>query len=164
VERSRLSPEITLGYSNMSIRGYQSKDGITQQFYDAGDRFGVYQLTLGLPIFNKTSKARIRAAQVQEQVAQMQVNVTKGMLSNQWQQLAEQYKKYAQQLDYYEQSGLPQAAMMTRNARLAFEKGSINYVEWTMLMRNAVDIELGYLQTLRQLNETIIELEYLTGK
>jgi len=31
-------------------------------------------------------------------------------------------------------------------------------------MNNAVNIELGYLQAIHALNNTIIELEYLTGK
>jgi cobalt-zinc-cadmium resistance protein CzcA len=148
----------------MSIKGYQSKDGVTQQFYDGGDRFSIYQLTLGLPIFSKVTKARIRAARVHEEMAQLQVSITKGLLNSQWMQLTEEFKKFSEQVNYYEQNGLPQAELMTRNARLAFEKGSINYVEWTMLMSNAVNIELGYLQTLHSLNETIIELEYLTGK
>jgi heavy metal efflux system protein len=164
VERSKLNPDFTLGYSNMSIRGYQATDGVNQQFYDGGDRFSIYQLTLGLPIFTKVTKARIRAAKVHEEVAKLQVNATKGLLSSQWRQVASAYKKFSEQVNYYEQSGLPQAALMTRNAKLAFEKGSINYVEWTLLMSNAVNIELGYLQTLHSLNETIIELEYLTGK
>jgi cobalt-zinc-cadmium resistance protein CzcA len=164
LERSKLNPEFTVGYSNMSIKGYQSKDGVTQQFYDGGDRFSIYQLTLGLPIFSKVTKARIRAARVHEEMAQLQVSITKGLLNSQWMQLTEEFKKFSEQVNYYEQNGLPQAELMTRNARLAFEKGSINYVEWTMLMSNAVNIELGYLQTLHSLNETIIELEYLTGK
>jgi cobalt-zinc-cadmium resistance protein CzcA len=164
VERSRLNPEFTLGYSNMSIRGYQTKDGITQQFYDGGDRFSVYQLTLGLPLITKATRAKIRAAKVQEEAAQLQVNATSRYLTNQWMQIHEAYKKFAQQVSYYEQTGLPQAALINRNARLGFEKGSINYVEWSLLMSNAVTIELGYLEAVHALNKTIIELEYLTGK
>lgn len=164
VERSRLSPEFTVGYSNMSIRGYQTKDGVAQQFYDGGDRFSVYQLTLGLPLITKATRAKIRAAKVQEEAAQLQVNATSKYLTSQWMQLYEEHKKYAQQVSYYEQTGLPQATLIMRNARLGFEKGSINYVEWSLLMNNAVTIELGYLEAVRALNKTIIELEYLTGK
>jgi cobalt-zinc-cadmium resistance protein CzcA len=164
VERSRLNPEFTLGYSNMSIRGYQTKDGITQQFYDGGDRFSVYQLTLGLPLITKATRAKIRAAKVQEEAAQLQANATSRYLTSQWMQLHSAYKKFVQQVNYYEQTGLPQAALINRNARLGFEKGSINYVEWSLLMSNAVTIELGYLEAVHALNETIIELEYLTGK
>jgi cobalt-zinc-cadmium resistance protein CzcA len=164
IEKAKLTPGFTLGYSNQSITGYQSKDGVTQQYYDASDRFSIYQLSLALPIFNKAVKARIKAEQVQVETARMEVAATSQYLSNQWLQLTEAYKKYAEQVEYYETSGLQQAALITRNARLGFEKGDVSYVEWTLQMNNAVNIELGYLQAVHALNNTIIELEYLTGK
>jgi heavy metal efflux system protein len=164
IEKARLSPEFMVGYSNQSIIGYQSKDGVNQQYYDAGDRFHIYQMSVALPLFNKAAKARIRANQVQEETARMEVAATGQYLISQWEQLNEAYKKYAAQVRYYETSGLQQAALITRNARLGFEKGDVSYVEWTLQMNNAVHIELGYLQAVHALNNTIIELEYLTGK
>jgi cobalt-zinc-cadmium resistance protein CzcA len=164
IEKARLSPEFTLGYSNQSIIGYQTKDGVTQDYYDGGDRFNIYQLSVALPIFNKGVKARIKAAQVQEETARMEVAATSQYLTSQLQQLNEAYKKYAGQVQYYETNGLKQAALITRNARLGFEKGDVSYVEWTLQMNNAVNIELGYLQAVHNLNNAIIELEYLTGK
>lgn len=164
MEKARLSPEFTLGYSNQSIIGYQTKDGVTQDYYGGGDRFNVYQLSVALPIFNKAVKARIKAAQVQEETARMEVAAISQYLTSQLQQLNEAYKKYAGQVQYYETNGLKQAALITRNARLGFEKGDVSYIEWTLQMNNAVTIELGYLQAIHHLNNTIIELEYLTGK
>ncbi len=164
IEKARLSPEFTVGYSNQSIAGYQTMDGVNQKYYGTGDRFHVYQLSVALPIFNKAVKARIRADQAQEETARMEVAATSQYLGNQLQQLNEAYKKYAEQVRYYESSGLQQAALITRNARLGFEKGDVSYVEWTLQMNNAVHIELGYLQAVHALNNTIIELEYLTGK
>ena len=76
----------------------------------------------------------------------------------------EAYKKYNGQVQYYETNGLQQAALIIRNARLGFEKGDVSYIEWTLQMNNAVNIELGYVQAIHALNNTIIELEYLTGK
>jgi len=164
IEKARLSPEFMVGYSNQSIIGYQSADGVTQKYYDAGNRFHIYQVAVAVPLFNKAVKARIRANQVQEETAKLEVSATSQYLNNQWQQLNESYKKYAGQVQYYETSGLKQAALITRNARLGFEKGDVSYVEWTLQMNNAVNIELGYLQAVHALNNTIIELEYLTGK
>jgi len=164
IEKAKLNPDFTLGYSNQSIIGYQTKDGVTQQYYGGGDRFNIYQLSVALPIFNKAVKARIKAGQLQTATTRMEVDATSQYLTNQWQQLNEAYKKYNGQMQYYETSGLQQAALITRNARLGFEKGDVSYVEWTLQMNNAVNIELGYLQAVHALNNTIIELEYLTGK
>ncbi len=112
IEKARLSPEFTVGYSNQSIVGYQTKDGFNQDYYGMSDRFHVYQLSVALPIFNKTVKARIKADQVQEETARMEVAATSQYLSSQLQQLNEAYKKYAEQVRYYETGGLQQAASL----------------------------------------------------
>jgi len=164
IEKARLNPEFTVGYSNQSIIGYQTKDGVTQKYYGSGERFNIYQLGVALPIFNKAVKARIKAGQLQQETTRMVADATSEYLANQWQQLTEAYKKYDAQVQYYETTGIQQAALITRNARLGFEKGDVSYVEWTLQMNNAVNIELGYLQAIHALNNTIIELEYLTGK
>jgi heavy metal efflux system protein len=164
VERSGLSPEFSLGYSNQSVIGYQTRDGVNQKYYDAGDRFGVFQLSVGLPVFTRAAKARIRAMKVQQDVARLEMTAAGRQLNAQWLQLMEEYKKYLDQVHYYEQTGLQHAALIIRNAQLAFEKGAINYVEWAMLMSNAVSIELGYLQAVHSLNRSNIELHYITGK
>jgi cobalt-zinc-cadmium resistance protein CzcA len=164
IEKARLNPEFTVGYSNQSIIGYQTKDGVTQHYYSGSDRFNIYQLSVALPIFNKAVKARIKAGQLQQETTRMEADAASQSLTNQWQQLNEAYKKYSGQVQYYETSGLQQAVLITRNARLGFEKGDVSYIEWTLQMNNAVNIELGYLQAIHALNNTIIELEYLTGK
>ena len=65
---------------------------------------------------------------------------------------------------YYEQSGMQQAELIIKNAKLSFEHGEISYLEWTMLMNSAVNIQLGYLDAAKQFNQTAITLAYLNNK
>lgn len=164
VEKSRLSPDVTIGYNNMSIIGYQSPDGVSQKYYGAGDRFNIFSLSLGVPIFNKAIKARIKAGQLNEQVSKLVTESATLQLKTKLQQAAEEFRKQERSMHYYEQTGAQQSELIIKNAKLAFEKGEISYLEWSMLMNNAVNIQLGHLQTLFQYNIALIELEYLTGK
>lgn len=164
IEQSRLSPDITAGYANMSIAGYQSNDGITQQYYNGSNRFHIFSVSMGLPLFNKASKAKIRAGRVNEQVARMNTIVNAAELSNKLQQRQEEGKKRLRAVDYYEKTGLQQAALIISNAKLSFEKGEISYLDWILLMNNAVGIEAAYIDAVNLYNETLIEIEYLTGK
>jgi heavy metal efflux system protein len=163
-EKAKLSPDIAAGYSNLSIIGYQSPDGVNQKYYSGGDRFNVFSLSVGVPLFNKAAKARIKAGQVNEQVAKLSTAVAAQQLKTQLQQAIEEFKKQQQSLHYYEQTGLQQAALIMHNAKLSFQKGEISYLEWTLLMNNAVGIELNYMDIMRQYNLSLIEIEYLTGK
>ncbi|MBK6827878.1 MAG: CusA/CzcA family heavy metal efflux RND transporter [Chitinophagaceae bacterium] len=163
-EKSKLSPEITLEYANQSIIGYQSQDGTTQQYFGGGERFNVFGLSLGLPIFNKAAKARIRAAAITEEVGKLTTEATSLQLKSQLQQAIDEYRKQEQSIRYFEQTGLQHALLITKNAGVAFEKGEISYLDWSVLMNNAVGIQTGYLQALLQYNLSLITLEYLTGK
>ncbi|WP_336515359.1 CusA/CzcA family heavy metal efflux RND transporter [Pollutibacter soli] len=163
-EKSKLLPDFTVGYSNQSIVGYQSLDGVTQKYFTAGDRFHIVNLSAAIPIFNKTTKAKVRAGQINEEVARINTMTTELQISNRFKRLHTELLKHQQSIDYYEKSGLTQAALMIKQADLAYRHGEISYLEWTVLMNNAVQIQLQYINIIQQYNETVIELEYLTGK
>lgn len=164
VEKAKLSPDITLGYSNQSIIGYQSTDGLTQQYYGAGKRFHIVNLSVGIPIFNSAAKARVRAAGVRQDIAKMNTAAAERNLLTLYEQLKQEYIKQQQALQYYEQTGLQQSELIMNHSRISFQNGEISYIEWTTLMNNAVSIRLNHLESLRQYNLAIIELEYITGK
>ena len=164
LERNKLVPDVSVGYNNMSIVGYQSKDGVTQQYYGAGSRFNSFNLTLAVPLFSKAAKNKVKAGQLNEEIARMNVKVTDQQLKSQLLQLTEELKKRQQQVNYYNQQGLAQSELILSHAKQNYEKGQISYLEWTMLMNNAVDIQLAHLAAWQQLNVIRTEIEYLTGK
>jgi cobalt-zinc-cadmium resistance protein CzcA len=163
-ERTKLTPDLSVGYSNLSIIGYQSPDGVNQKYYSGNDRFNVFSVSLGIPLFNKTTKAKIKASRVNEEVAKMATAATVQQIKTNMQQLAEEYLKHLRTVEYYEQAGLRQVELLFTNAKLAFENGEISYLEWTILMNNAVSIQLNYIYAVHQYNQTVIQLEYLTTK
>jgi cobalt-zinc-cadmium resistance protein CzcA len=59
LNRAKLLPDFNFEYSNQSIIGWQSPDGIGQKYYGSSNRFGTVQLGLGIPIFNGSTKAKI---------------------------------------------------------------------------------------------------------
>ncbi len=164
MEKTKLWPDFSVGYGNQSIIGYQSPDGMTQQYYGGKYRFHVITATLGIPIFNSAAKARIRAAQTNKAIAHTQTEAIVQSVKSNLQQWQQAYIREQKQLRYYEQTGLSQAEEIIHSADLGFSAGNINYLEWTMLMNNAIAIQLQYLDALQTYNHTIIELEYLHEK
>lgn len=164
VEKVKLSPDFTVGYNNQSIIGHQSPDGVNQKYYDAGHRFHFVNLSVGIPLFNSAAKARIRAGKINEEVAKINTMAAGAYIKSNLAQITGEYKKHQQMVHYYEQTGMQQAELIIRNAKLSFENGEISYLEWTMLMNNAVNIQLGYLDAAKQFNHTAITLAYLNNK
>lgn len=164
VEKTKLSPDLSIGYSNQSVIGYHSADGIHQKYYGSGDRFHIAHLSIGLPLFNGAAKARIKAARIQEEVAKINTNATEAYIKSSLQQLTTAYRKEQDNLAYYENAGLQQAELIIQTAGLSFENGEISYLEWTTLMNSAVAIRIHYMDAVHQYNQTLIELEYFNGK
>jgi len=164
VERNRLVPDFTVGYNNLSIRGYQTKDGINQSFYSGADRFSFYQLSVGLPLFAKSAKSRIKAMQSKEEAMKLELAAGSMQLQNQLTAATHDQQKLLRRLSYYETTGLKQAEQIMKNASLSFRNGDIGYVEWTVLMNNAVNLRIGYLDAVRAFNNSVIEIQYLMAK
>ncbi|MFT3945374.1 MAG: CusA/CzcA family heavy metal efflux RND transporter [Agriterribacter sp.] len=164
VESAKLNPEFSIAYNNQSVIGYQSPDGVSQKYYSAGHRFHFVNVTVDVPLFNKAVKARVKAGKVNEDVAKINTKVTEQSIRHAINRLLEEYNKQQHSLNYYEKAGLKQAEQIISSANLSFKNGEISYLEWTMLMSNAVNIELGYIDAIKQYNLTLIELNYLTVK
>jgi heavy metal efflux system protein len=164
LEKNKLSPEFLLGYSNQSIIGWQSTDGVNQKYYDAGNRFSTFQAGVSLPLFNRTVRNRIEAAQIKEETAKLQATQMQAQLGSDRMQWAQQYQKARDALRYFETTGMQQAETITRYAQQSFNKGAIDYLQWGLLMSQVVQIRLGYLDARKNYNQSAVQLSYYLAK
>ncbi|KIC91412.1 CusA/CzcA family heavy metal efflux RND transporter [Flavihumibacter sp. ZG627] len=164
VEKANLTPGFSLGYFNQSFVGYQTKDGISQEYFGSGHRFNSVGLTVAVPIFMKATRARVKAADINASIASIDADLTRRSLESKKRQLLAQQDKYRLQLDYYQTVGRQQAHALQEQARMAFTNGEIDYLQWTQLMNQSVTIRFTYLEALKSMNLNTIELEYINGK
>ena len=164
LERNRLSPDINLGYSNLSIIGWQTPNGISQKYYGASNRFGVYQVGLGLPIFNGASKARVKASRIGEEIAEVQKQQLLDQLSTQYIQLRERYLQHKNAYDYYEKEGLMYAKTMISQATTRLTAGDIPFAEWALLVSQSLQISISHAASLHALQMLGAEFIYLNEK
>ncbi|MCX2574633.1 CusA/CzcA family heavy metal efflux RND transporter [Pedobacter sandarakinus] len=160
VEQSKLLPEITLGYFNTTMRGFGADD----RLYNASKRFQAAQLGLGIPIFAGAQKAKIAAAKINEEIAGSNFEILKQQLNAQYEGAKTQYQFRLRDLDNYEKSVLKNADLIMVTADKQFVNGEINYLEWGILINQSINIRTSYLDLVRSLNQTVIQLNYLTAK
>jgi cobalt-zinc-cadmium resistance protein CzcA len=164
IEKSRLSPDINLGYSNLSIIGWQSPDGVVQKYYGAGDRFGIFQLSMGLPLFNAAARAKIRAAEVEADVAALERDRTERELQGRLLEARAALRKHSAALEWYRGQGLKEAETLEADATAGLSAGSLSYTEWALLMDQAVRIRLGGLDARDAVRKTLADISFITGK
>lgn len=162
VEKSRLMPDITLGYFNQTLYGtpnYQNFNEVAT----SSNRFQGVMVGLSFPIWAKPQLARIRANEAYKNAAQATLDFQQKNLRGQYAQAYQQYLKFKNSLDYYEKNALPSAQVITNNALRNYQSGNIGYIEFSQGLTRALNIQTNYLDILNQYNQSIINIEFLIG-
>ncbi len=162
VNKSKMLPELTLGYSNQSLMGDYNRNG-TEIFANRNIRFSSVTAMVSIPIWTKSNKARIKASKIQKQKAEEDAKYYQSLLKNQYEQVKQNYLKYRTSVNYYETKALPQAELIISNAKKSFENEAINYIEYIQGLDTGLKIKRNYLELINQYNQAVIAIEYLMG-
>ena len=85
-------------------------------------------------------------------------------LSGNYQTLIDEYNKYLGSVEYYEQQAIHEADIIVEQSTLSYKAGAMDYLEYILNLNRALEIKQNYLETLNNYNQTIINIEYITGK
>lgn len=160
LEKARLLPELTFAYSNMSIKGV----GADNIDYAYDKRFQAAQIGLGIPLFFKSFNAKIDASKLEQLMAENSLKTETNLMNAEWNKTNAQYSNYFKTINIYESKTLNNAQLIIETANKQFANGDINYIEWVMLTNQAIAIKNEYLNGVYNLNESIIQLNYLSNK
>ena len=159
VEKARLLPNVSLLYTNGSIRG----TGADNQLYTGFHRFQSVQLGLGIPIFAAAQKAQINSAKVQKLVAESNYAIGVQSLQSQFQTSQANYQKYLNTVAYFENTALANAQLIMSTANQQLYAGNINYLEWVLLINQATTVRNDYVEAIKNLNTALIQLQYVSS-
>lgn len=162
LDRKEFVPDFTLGYFNQSLTGTQEVDG-AQRYFSRSYRFQGIQAGIALPLFFSPLRRRVEASRFAARAAEAQAENAKVKIRADIRRALLTLTQQRASLEYFRNSGLPQARLIQQQSQRAFQAGEISYVERLQSARTALEIELGYLDALNNVNQTILELEYLTG-
>ncbi|WP_298412388.1 efflux RND transporter permease subunit, partial [Hydrotalea sp.] len=161
VEKAKLQPDFVVGYNNQSIVGWQLSKNRVEDYYNASSRFSSFTLGMGIPLFAKAQHARIQAASINEQTTKAATVAIQNQLSASFHKYAQLYKKYFTAVQYYQTKGIAQANVLMQTASLEYRTGSINYIEWSTLLSQAIALQNNYLNALYNQQMAVSEIHYL---
>jgi len=162
LNRSKMLPDIALGYTNQSLIGNYTVNGVNQ-FYGSNQRFSSFSATLSIPLWTKPDRARIKASKIQEQKAEEDAKYYQTILNGEYERVMQDYLKYKSTVEYFEDKALPQAALILSNSKKSFENDAIGYVEYIQGLNTGIEIKSSYINLINQYNQSIIAIEYLVG-
>ncbi|MFY9308237.1 MAG: TolC family protein [Bacteroidia bacterium] len=150
LQKSKVLPGLSIGYLNQVGPNQPTNFRI---------RYGI---TLPLWFWNYSSQ--IKAAKYQYQMSQSQYAIAQKTYSAEYTQALNDFSKYTGSLNYYEQTGLKQAETIISTSKRSYDAGEISYVIYMQSLNQAFEIKLNYIETIRDYNQSIIELNYLKGQ
>ncbi len=150
LEKNKFLPDFSIGYFNQSLDGTKGFQGV---------QFGI-----GIPLFFWGQQGRVQSAKIETQIAQSDYENYQNNLKALFNQQFQEYQKFSDLVNYYESEGLKEADEILKVSNLAYSKGEIGYVEYIQNLTQAINIKAQYFQSLNDLNQTVININYLTGK
>lgn len=163
VERSRMMPDFSVGYFSQTIQGVQDVNGVPRTF-GSGDRFTGIQAGIAIPLWFVPYTSRAKAAKIKQQAAQINAEYFNKSLSGNYKALLGEYSKYSNSVEYYEKQAVPEAVLIIEQATRAYKAGAMEYLDYILTLNRALSIRQNYLEALNSYNQTIISLEFITGK
>ena len=162
LEQAQGLPQVSVGYTNQSLRGNYELDG-RPTTYGGTDRFQSVQAGVAIPLLRGPQRARVQGAKLQEQAATATYQRYEAEAAAQLDELRTRLGEQRQRVQFYQQTGLPQAAVVVRLSQRAYKAGETTYSELLLNLERALSVRTAYLDAVLVHNQTVIDLEYLLG-
>jgi len=163
VERNNILPEFSIGYFSQTMQGVQDVNGVSRTF-GTGDRFNGIQVGISIPLWFVPYTSKAKAARIKEIVAKTDADYyEKSMLGN-YRELLGEYTKFNNSVEYYEKQAVPEANIIIDQATRSYKAGAMDYLDYIQNLNRALDIKENYLDALNSYNQTIINIEFISGK
>ncbi len=163
LEKAQGLPEFTLGYTNQSLTGFQQIDG-REQYFGAGRRFHAAGIGVSIPLTYGATRARMQSLDYRRQAAESAALQQRRQYDTTLDNALREYARLLDQYGYFRDTALPNAREIIRAARLGYDTGDITYVEYLFSLQTATDTELRYLQTIQELNQSVIDIYSLLNQ
>lgn len=141
-------PEFSLGYFNQSIRPDFNLQGLTAN--------------VAIPLWRQAQKARIEKARLDEQIAANQLTQQQSEWQRERNLARRQVDQLQRQLSNQGRDLRQQAERIRQLTEAQFTQGEVDYFRYAQSLSAALQNELDYLDLIRQYNQAVLQLSFLT--
>ncbi len=145
VEQSRFFPEISGGYTNKSITPEHNLNS--------------WEIGISFPLFFIPQKSKIKQAKISSKIARKEADDAIIQINGRINELKVSIANYKRRLEFYSNSALNEARELIRATEIMLQNNEIGVPEFVQNINTALEIERGYLETLLEYNQTILEYE-----
>jgi len=150
IERNKALPGLVLGYMNQAERNTPTNLR--------------FQFGLTVPLWFWQYKGNINAAKTDVEINEEKTLGVQQELNMQLMQIQNELAQNKQSLNYFEQTGLKKSTEIINTSKRFLNSGETDYINYLRNINDAYAIRMKYLEAIKNVNQNIIYLNYLTGK
>ena len=122
--------------------------------------FYSYQAGISIPFLSGSTKALIKTARVDKEIAASKANYEKKKLQSNYEQALENYEKWNSSWLFYKAEILPLVKEQRVGALFAYKERAIDYTDFTQLMKETIQIELDAQTAFKNYAESLFQIQY----
>jgi cobalt-zinc-cadmium resistance protein CzcA len=162
LEKAKLLPSFNIGYSNLSIVGFQ-KIGTEEKFFEMKNRFSSLNLGLGISIIKGAQRSRIKASDVLIRQREAELAAYRQQAGTAFLNALRRYYDYQHVVETYQNILLKNVSATIDIANRRLAGGEITYIEWVIFINQALEIRSGYFDAVERMNDASFLLEKITS-
>ena len=163
LEKSKLYPSFNIGYNSATIIGWQTITQNNERYFGGDHRFASFNMGMSVPLFSSAQRARINASSVAVEQIQLEKSAITRQLQSNLKDAIVLYQQNKKIVDDYKNNILPNIKVLIESAAKKMNAGEIGYLEWVMIINQAIQMQSDYLGYIQQQNEAAIELEKISS-
>jgi cobalt-zinc-cadmium resistance protein CzcA len=156
-------PDLTLGYFNQTLTGWQQVNG-SDVFFGPDKRFQGFQFGLSVPFVYAGYRAKIKEAEIEKDISEQNALAYQSRVNSEMSQAILRYIKAKNTLEYYRNHALPLSEAIREKNEISFSSGEISYREYLLNLSETIAHYDDYLLTVKEYNSSIAQIEFLSGQ
>lgn len=151
------APSLSLALRSQLLIDSWDPYHINRQRFTEGNFFG-FEVTVGVPLFYGATKAKVKAAQKDREVAQLAMQQELREKERDYKQGYNRLQNAIKRMEYYSGENITKAKDIERLSTLEYENGEISYVEYANALQEAIDMRLKQADVINEYNEAVLAL------
>lgn len=156
------APSLSLALRSQLLIDSWDPYHINRQRFTEGNFFG-FEVTVGVPLFYGATKAKVKAAQKDREVALLAMQQEQREKERDYKQGYNRLQNAIRRMEYYSGENMAKAKDIERLSTLEYENGEISYVEYASALQEAIDMRLKQAEVVNEYNEAVLALMALNN-
>lgn len=156
------APSLSLALRSQLLIDSWDPYHINRQRFTEGNFFG-FEVTVGVPLFYGATKAKVKAAQKDREVALLAMQQEQREKERDYKQGYNRLQNAIKRMEYYSGENMAKAKDIERLSTQEYENGEISYVEYASALQEAIDMRLKQAEVVNEYNEAVLALMALNN-